>query len=88
MKLSNNNQLYEYMVLVSTKLKDAGLSSLSEVVQSAARTATANPATEFLGESRKALSLVLTNGASCFTESERADLLDVLSQIDRAFNER
>ncbi len=88
MKLTNNKQLYAYLVSLSVKLKDAGATPLSEAVASAARTAAAIPATEFLGEARIALVRVLKMDVSSLNESERAELVDVLGQVNSALDNR
>ena len=59
MKLSNNGELYEYLMLLGSELKSRGSEMLSKDVVAASRTAWTIPITEFLGESRIALRRVL-----------------------------
>jgi hypothetical protein len=77
MKLSNNRELYGYLLLLDSQLKDRGAGALSKHVAMAARTASAFPATEFFGESRIALRHVLAEENGILSQIERADLLDV-----------
>ncbi|MGO8796658.1 MAG: hypothetical protein ACLQLC_17685 [Candidatus Sulfotelmatobacter sp.] len=88
MKLSSNRELYEYLLLLASQLERRGAEVLSKDVNAAARTANAFPATEFLGESRIALRRVLTEESGILSQVERADLLDVLKQLDAAFDRR
>jgi hypothetical protein len=44
--------------------------------------------TEFLGQSRIALRRVLEQGKDVLTEQERNDLMDVLKQLNAAFDKR
>jgi hypothetical protein len=88
MKLSDNKQLFDYLVSLSSKLASAGVGQLSEEVASAARTVAAIPATEFLGEARIVLRRVLKMDVGILDDGERADLLDVLTQLDMALPER
>ena len=55
MKLSSNGELYKYRPLRDAQLKNRGSEVLNKDVAKALRTASAFPATEFLGESRIAL---------------------------------
>ncbi len=87
MKLSSNRELYEYLLLLASQLNDRGAGALSKDVARAARTVSAFPATEFLGESRIALRRVLAENVA-LSEIERADLQDVLGQLDAALDGR
>jgi hypothetical protein len=88
MKLSNNRELYEYLLLLASQLESPGAEVLSKEVSAASRIAGGIPATEFLGESRIALRHVLAKENGILNQTERADLLDVLKQLDEAFDRR
>jgi hypothetical protein len=87
MRLDNNQQLYDYLVAIGAKLNARGTVELSRVVLAASRTVAGIPITEFLGESRIALRRV-ENEQTVLTENERLELLDVVRQLDEAFNRR
>lgn len=57
MRLSDNHQLYDYLVAMSIKLNNRGAVELSRDVAAASRLVATIPDTEFLGESRIALRL-------------------------------
>lgn len=84
---ANNRELYEYMVALSSQLASHGLQELSKDVIAARRHA-AGMSTEFLGESRLVLRRVLMQGAYALAEQQRADLQDVLNQLDSALDRR
>lgn len=86
--LSNNRDLYEYLLFLASVLQQRGSATLSEIVQFASRQASTFPATEFLGESRIALRRVLDEENGILNDQERTDLRDVLKQLDRAFKRR
>ena len=86
--LSNNRELYEYLLLLAEKLKDRGSLELGETVRLASRHAASNMSTEFLGESRIALRQVLQVQRNVLTEQERTDLADVLKQLDDALDQK
>jgi hypothetical protein len=88
MKLSNNRELYEYLVLLESKLKGYGSHGLSNDVAAAARTAATIPVTEFLGESRISLRRVLAEENGVLSQNERAEIQDVLQQLDASFDRR
>ena len=85
--LSNNSELYEYMLGFEAKLRVHGSVDLADAVEGASRQAS-GLSTEFLGESRIALRRVSIQGQSVLTEQERRDLLDVLKQLDAALDKR
>ena len=87
-KMSDNRDLYEYLLFLSSELKQRGLTSLSETVEFASSQASACVVTEFIGESRIALREVLNKENGTLTQQERADLIDVLKQLDQALDER
>jgi hypothetical protein len=87
-KLSSSAQLYEYLLSLSSKLSDAGVPELSEIVLRASRTVSAIPVTEFFGESRIALRRVLDMDVGVLSGRERSELEDVLSQLDIALDTR
>jgi hypothetical protein len=85
--LSSNRDLYEYLLSFSSELKRQGLLALSETVAFASGQASSS-STEFLGESRIALRQVMSEEKGVLTSQERAELLDVLRQLDEALNGR
>lgn len=87
MRLGNNQQLYDYLVAMGTKLKQRGAVGLSEDILAASRTAAGIPVTEFLGESRIALRRVQKE-QTVLSDEECSDLRDVLLQLDEAFSRR
>lgn len=86
--LRDNRELYEYLLLLSVALKKYGADELSELVENASHQIVSAISTEFLGESRIALRQVLKDGNQILSEQERADLLDVLSQLGKALEGR
>ena len=84
---SNNQQLLDYLVSLSSELKKRGLLELSEMLGFAIGNAS-SMSTEFLGESRIALRQVLQQGREALTEQERDDVQGVLKQLDKAFDKR
>jgi hypothetical protein len=87
MKLSSNRQLYDYLVSLSAELKIRGADELSSVTASAAHHAW-GMSTEFLGESRIALRRVLQEEGGGLSETDRIELVEVLKQLDDAFDKR
>lgn len=81
--LSSNKDLYDYLLLLSSELKQRGETTLSEAVLFAAGQAS-SLSTEFLGESRIALRQVSNEENGVLTKQERADLSSVLKQLDEA----
>jgi hypothetical protein len=88
MKLSSNRELYDYLILLAGELENRGAHELAEGVRTASKTAPSIPTTEFLGESRIALRRVDQEGSQVLKEAERADLRDVLKQLNAAFDRR
>ena len=86
--LSSNRELYEYLLFLAAELKKRKFDELSEAVAFASRQAAGNMSAEFLGESRIALRRVLKEEDGVLTVQERADLSDVLRQLDEAFDKR
>jgi hypothetical protein len=84
---SNNRELYEYLVFLAAELKKRKFEELSEAVAFASRRIS-DMSAEFLGESRIALRRVLKEEDGVLTIQERADLSDVLKQLDEAFDKR
>jgi hypothetical protein len=85
--LSNNSELYEYLLALEAKLRRHGSVDLADAVSSASRQAS-GLSTEFLGESRIALRRVAAQGQGALSELERRKLLDVLKQLDAALDRR
>ncbi len=87
MNLSSNRELYDFLVSLSTELGNRGNRDLGTVATAASRFA-ARMGTEFLGESRIALRRILREEAGVLNDKERADLQDVLQQLDSALDDR
>ena len=87
MKLTSNRELHDYLLALSTKLTSRGDQKLSRVVTAARRHA-AGMSTEFLGESRIALRQVAKGKLGILDEEELAEVLEILNQLDSAFDER
>jgi len=85
--LSNNQQLYDYLVCLSAERKNRGAGELSEEILFASRHAS-GMSTEFLGESRISLRRVLQYGRDILTDREQDEIQDVLRQLDRALDKR
>jgi len=83
----NNRELYEYLLFLAAELQKRKFEELSEAVAFASRQAS-GMSTEFLGESRIALRRVLKEEDGILTVQERADLSDVLKQLDEALDRR
>jgi hypothetical protein len=84
MPLANNRELFDYMLSLGTTLKDRGANELGQLVLDANRLF-AGMSTEFLGESRAALREVLAAGTKMIDDAERAKVVDVVRQLDKAF---
>ncbi len=87
MKFANNRQLYDYLLSLGSTLKDRGAEKLSRLVIAASRQAV-GMSTEFLGEARIALRQVAQGDSGVLSETEHADLLDALEQLDTALDKR
>jgi len=85
--LSNNAELYQYLLQLSSTLEERDAKKLGEAVAHASK-CSAGMSTEFLGESRIALRQVLKRGWSVLTTQECDDVKDVLRQLDKALDER
>jgi hypothetical protein len=86
--LSNNAELFQYMQSLGKTLEERDAKELSEAVVHASRTAAGNISTEFLGESRVALRMVIGGEHGVLTRQERDDVKDVLKQIDGTFDRK
>jgi hypothetical protein len=87
MKLSSNQELYEYLQRLVSELKNVGASKLADTVSFAIDQAS-GMSTEFLGESRLALRQVLNQENWPLTQGERADLESVVEQPNEALDRR
>jgi hypothetical protein len=83
--LASNRELYEYLRLLAKILEERQAQELRELVDHASRTSACNISTEFLGESRIALRRLIKEDHGVLTDQERADVRDVLDQIEGAF---
>jgi hypothetical protein len=82
--LKSNRELYEFMGVLTSRLRALGATTL-EVVVETARHHAAGMNTEFLGESRIALRRVLKDGRRVLTPADLDEIRDIVSQIDAAF---
>jgi len=85
--LANNRDLYDFLGTLRHDLTARGLKEQSELVARAMAHG-AGMSTEFLGESRMALQLVLRETGDRLSQQERVDLEEVIQQIDDAFERR
>jgi hypothetical protein len=85
--LSNNQELYDYLLFLSSELRKRGLKELCETLLFASRHAS-GISTEFLGESRRALRQVMQQGNDALTEQERDELRYALKQLDKALDKQ
>lgn len=88
MKLYTNRELYDWLVLLASRLEVLGSEALSKDVAMAARTVNTFPATELLGESRIVLRHVLAEENGLLSQTDRAEVQNVLRQVDAAFDQR
>ena len=86
--LAGTKELYDYLVFLTTELKDRKSEELSKAVDHARLCSASNISTEFLGESRIALRKVRDEETTVLSADERADLLNVLRQLDQALDRR
>jgi hypothetical protein len=82
-KLTNNTDLYEYLLSIGNLLADRGAQQLAESVRFAARQGT-GLSTEFLGESRIALRGVLGAENGILHAHEREELCGIIHQVEFA----
>lgn len=85
---SNNQEFYDYLTLLISRLHERGFHDLAKPLEFAASQASSN-STEFLGESRIALRQLLDeNPVQALTEPEIAEVHSALRQLDTAFLNR
>jgi hypothetical protein len=82
-ELSDNRDLYQYLIKLATRLTQAGSKKLADIAMFAASQASAM-STEFLGESRIALREIQSLEQGVLSDEERDELNAVLKQLDRA----
>jgi hypothetical protein len=82
---SSNRELYDYLLSLSSELKQRGAAPLSEAVEFAMAQASSS-STEFIGESRIALRRVLREEHGVLSDSQLADLSDAIKQLDAAID--
>ena len=80
--LSNNTDLYNYLIVLANKLKRLGADNLSQLVVRATRAA--GQSTEFLGESKLSLQQVLQDGNKILTSEEYKEMQIILAEINNA----
>lgn len=86
--LSGIKELYDYLMLLTSELKNRGSVELSNAVDHARRCSASNISTEFLGESRIALRRVSMEEKGILNDQEREDLSNILAQLDASFDRR
>jgi len=79
--------LYAYLVYLGSVLQSRGSEQLCDVVARASRLGR-GMSTEFLGESRMALRRVADEERGLLSRAERTVLLEILRQLDAAFDNR
>lgn len=82
-KLTSNTDLYEYLLSLGELLESRGSPQLAKAVRFAAGQGT-GMSTEFLGETRIALTAVLESEKGLLQPQERDVLLGVHSQVEFA----
>jgi len=87
-KLKDNRQLYYYLIDIGAKLTERGAADLGQAALAASRLAWTFPQTEFLGESRIALSRIQGEHSIPLNEEERLDLDAIVQQLNSAFADR
>jgi hypothetical protein len=85
MRVASNQALHDYLARLAESLQERGAESMAEVIAAAARQA-AGLSTEFLGESRIALEQVLNSNQPVLSDAIRAEIADVLKQLDFALD--
>jgi len=86
-RLVNNQALDKYLITLATKLRERGANLGADALIAASRQAAAM-STEFLGESRIALRALCESGARVLSDEDRAELNDVLEQLDAALDRK
>jgi hypothetical protein len=86
--LTSNRELYEYLRSLAKTLENRQANELGELIDRASKTSACNISTEFLGESRIALRRLIKEERGVLTDQERADVKNVLDQLDGAFEFR
>lgn len=87
-KLSSNQELYEYLLFLSSVLKQRGSKQLDEIVGFAIGFASTFPPAEFIYESRLALERILEQENGVLTDQERKDARRVFKQLNKACKKR
>jgi hypothetical protein len=85
-KLSSNRELYDYLLRLMADLERRGARALVDAL--AVAKGHAAMSTEFLGETRMALRRVLKEENGILEQPERAELVDVLKQLDDLHDQR
>jgi hypothetical protein len=83
MRLADNRAWYDHLVTLAAHLREHGANAMADSVSSAPRQA-AGLSTEFPGESRLALRKLRDSSLITLSDKDRADLTDVLAQLDVA----
>jgi cobalamin biosynthesis Mg chelatase CobN len=83
--LSNNQELYDYLLRLADVLVERGSHVLANNVRGAAQQAS-GMSTEFLGESRIALEQTLATEAGALNPQERQYLIAVIDQLDQTLS--
>lgn len=84
---SNNTQLSQHLQFLTKTLEERHAKELSEAVAHVGRMSPVM-STEFLGESRIALTQLLRKERGILTDQERDEVQEVLSEIDGVFDRK
>jgi hypothetical protein len=86
-RLESNCELYQYLLLLVSKLRERGALDLATLVEFGTKQAS-GMSTEFLGESRIVLRHLMEREQGILTDIERKEVGDVLKQLDEALDHR
>ena len=85
--LKTNSELYQYLLLLVSRLRSSGAADLADLVQFATQQAS-GMSTEFLGEARIALEQLLEKEQGILTATQRKEINNVIGQLGTALNGR
>ena len=85
--LKSNSELYQYLLLLVSRLRSCGAADLADLVQFATQQ-DSGMSTEFLGEARIALEQLLEKEQGILTATQRKEINNVIGQLGTALNGR
>jgi hypothetical protein len=88
MKVSTNSEVYDWLVLLASRLEALGLRALSKDVAMAVRTVNNVPITEFPANPESHSDAFLGKKMDYWATPDRTEVQNVLRQLDEAFDER